>query len=108
MSEKKIFKVSYVEYPETTLIYAPLKIDISNYPELEGKTDDEIIDYIKLNAYKMKATDDFYDSLGEELSDQAIIREKVPHVGSEFWIEPTDEDNNDEGGEDAYDDDYED
>lgn len=105
MSEKRIFEVGYIEYPETSLIYRSIKIDISNYPELEGKTDDEIIDYISENAGEMESTDgDSYDSLFEELSSQDIIREKVPHVGSEIWAEVSDED----GEEDDEEDDEED
>ena len=98
MSEKRIFEVGYMEYPNTTLIYRSVKVDISNYPELEGKTDEEIVDYIKENAYEMEPTDgDSYDSLGEELADQDIIREKIPHVDSEIWVELYDkEDDEDE------------
>ena len=100
MSEKRIFEVGYMEYPNTTLIYRSIKIDASDYPELEGKSDDEIIDYIKENAYEMKPTDgDVYDSLGEELADQDMIREKIPHVDSEVWAEvssETDDDSEDD------------
>jgi hypothetical protein len=107
MSEKRIFEVGYIEYPQTSLFYRSIKIDVSNYPELEGKTDDEIIEYIKENAYEMKPTKDFYDSLGEELSDQDIVREKIPHVDSEFWVEATDDEDTDDDDDDD-DDDYED
>ena len=100
MSEKRIFEVGYMEYPNTTLIYRSIKVDISNYPELEGKTDDEVIDYIKENAYEMKPTDgDSYDSLGEELVDQDIVREKVPHVDSEIWAEVSDDSEEDDEDE---------
>jgi hypothetical protein len=105
MSEKRIFEVGYMEYPQTTLIYRSVKIDISNYPELEDKTDDEIIDYIKENAYEMKSMKEFYDSLGEELSDQDIVREKVPHVDSEIWAEVSDEEDDNEEDDNEDDDD---
>jgi len=104
MSEKRIFEVGYMEYPNTTLIYRSVKVDISNYPELEGKTDEEIVDYIKENAYEMKPTDgDSYDSLGEELADQDIIREKIPHVDSEIWVELYDEGDDSDDEEDDED-----
>lgn len=96
MSEKRIFEVGYMEYPNTTLVYESIKVDISNYPELEGKTDDEVIDYIKENAYQMKPTNEFYDSLSEELADRDIIREKIPHVDSEIWVEVFDESDDEE------------
>ena len=107
MSEKRMFTVGYIEYPETTLFYRSIKIDVSNYPELEGMTDDEISDYIKENASEMKPTKDFYDSLYEEIADQDVVREKIPHVGSEVWAEPSD-DNDDDDDEDENDEDYED
>ena len=90
--EKRIFKVGYIEYPQTSLIYQSINIEVLNYPELEGKTDDEIIDYIKENAFKMEPTDsDTYNSLGEELIDQDVIREKITHVDTEIWVEVSDE-----------------
>jgi hypothetical protein len=108
MSEKRIFNVGYIEYPNTTLIYDSVEIDASNYPELEGKTDDEVIEYIKENAWEMNPTNpDVYDSLGEELSDQDIIREKIPHVDSEVWAEVSSSDNNTEVNEEEDNDDDE-
>ena len=107
MSNKKIFKARYAEFPQTILIYRELDIDVSNYPELDGKTDDEIIDYITNNAENMKPlNDEFYSSLGEELRDQDIIREKVPRTTSEIWVELSDEDEEDDD-DDNYDDDDE-
>ena len=85
--EKRIFKVGYIEYPETSIIYRAIRIDASIYPELEGKTDEEIIDYIQVNAWQMKSADEDYDSLGEKLQQQDVIREKIPHVDSEVWAE---------------------
>jgi hypothetical protein len=105
MSEKRMFKVGYIEYPQSVLIYESLDIDVSNYPELAGMTDDEISDYIKENSSEMKPTNDFYDSLHDELMDQDIVREKIPRVDSEVWAEPTDEeDNNEEDNNDDYED----
>ena len=104
MSEKRIFTVGYIEYPETTLIYRSIKIDVADYPELKNLSDDEVVKYLKENAWEMNSTDELYLSLAEELQDQDIIREKIPHVGSEIWAEPSsdeDDDNNDD------DDDYE-
>jgi hypothetical protein len=101
MTNKKIFKVRYAEFPETILIYRALDIDVSNYPELDGKTDDEIIDYITNNAENMKPlNDEFYDSLEEEIRDQDIIREKVPHISSEIWVEVSEENDEEEDDDD--------
>lgn len=88
MSQKRIFNLTYIEYPQTTLIYDTLEVDISIYPELEGKTDQEVIDYIKENAHRMKSTDsDIYDSLVEELQDMDLVREKIPHIDTEVIVE---------------------
>lgn len=103
MSGKRIFEVGYMEYPNTTLVYKSIKVDISNYPELEGKTDDEVIDYIRENAYQMKPTNEFNDSLGEELTERDIIREKISHVDSEIWAEAFDEEDEDSEDEDDED-----
>jgi hypothetical protein len=108
MSEKRIFEVGYTEYPNTTLYYRSVKVDISNYPELEGKTDDEVINHIKENAYEMEPTDgNVYSSLGEELADQDIVREKISHIDSEVWVEVSKE-TNENSDDDSEEDDYED
>jgi hypothetical protein len=100
MLENKIFEVGYVEYPRTALYYRSVKINTSDYPELEGKTDKEIMDYIKENAHQMKSNEEYYDSLGEEISDQDIIREKNPYSDSDIWVDvyndSTDESKDDE------------
>lgn len=96
MSEKKFIEVGYIEYPNTTLFYRSLKIEISKYPELEGKSEQEILEYVKNNAYQMASTEEYYDSLGEELADQDIVREKIPNVDSEIWAEFTDNDSSDD------------
>jgi len=106
MSEKRIFEVGYIEYPKTSLIYRSLKIDISNYPELQDKEDDDIVEYIKQNAWNMKSVDEDYTSLGEELQQQDIIREKVPHVDYEVWAEVLDVVDSYDEDEDDEDEDY--
>ena len=101
MSDKKVFEVSYIEYVKTVLYYRPIQIDIANYPELEGKTDSEISQYIRENASKMKAEDDFYDSLEEQIMDQDQIKEKSIPLETDVIAELYDE----EDEEDDYDDD---
>lgn len=97
MSQKRIFKVRYIEYPQTTLIYDALEIDLDFYPELKDKTDQEVIEYIKENAWEMKSTDpEIYDSLVDELQDMDIIREKIPRIDSEIDVEISKNENKDE------------
>ena len=38
---------------------------------------DEAINYVELNAWEMKPTDDDYDSLAEQLNDMDIRRDKI-------------------------------
>lgn len=97
MSEKRIFEVGYIEYPRTALYYRAVKINVSDYPELEGKTDKEIMDYIKENAHQMKSTEEeYYDSLSEEIASQDIIREKNPYSDSDIWVDVVTENNDTE------------
>ena len=69
----------YVTESYTTwLVKEPIEIDTDNYPELEGKTEEEIKDYIRENCYEMKPTNEkWYGDLGEELNQQDILRDKI-------------------------------
>lgn len=62
----------------TWLVREPVEIDTDNYPELEGKTQEEIREYIRENVYDMKPTnDEWYESLGEELNEMDVRRDKI-------------------------------
>ena len=62
----------------TWMVKEPVEIDTDNYSELEGKTAEEIKDYIRENMWDMKPTnEDHYESLGEELQDMDIRRDKI-------------------------------
>ena len=62
----------------TWLVREPVEIDTDNYPELEGKTQEEIREYIRENVYDMKPTNDqWYESLGEELNEMDVRRDKI-------------------------------
>lgn len=62
----------------TWLVREPVQIDTDNYPELEGKTQEEIREYIRENVYDMKPTnDEWYESLGEELNEMDVRRDKI-------------------------------
>ena len=68
-------------------------IDEKTHPELKGLTEDEMITYIKENAYEMSAfsTED-YDSLGDELEDSDVEKEKYVPQSTEFNVEVSHED----------------
>lgn len=62
----------------TWIVREPIEIDTDNYPELEGKSQEEIKEYIRENMWDMKAVDtETYESLGEELMEMDIRRDKI-------------------------------
>lgn len=63
-----------------------IEIKISEYPELEGKSLDEIKSYIEENIYDMKAPEglQYADSLAEAIDQQDVIREK--DTGTDYHI----------------------
>jgi hypothetical protein len=67
------------EYYETSITKEPVELNLEDYPELEGMSKEESIDYVEFNASKMKPTNDEfgYDSLEEQLNDMDIRRDKI-------------------------------
>ena len=78
---KKI-KIYQTESYTTYIVREGITIDLDDYPELEGMTNEEILDYLEGNSDEMKATEDGYDSLSSELIEMEILREKT--YGSEY------------------------
>lgn len=66
------------------IVKEPLELNIEDYPELEGMTTQEAIDYVESNAWDMKPTNEDYDSLAEELNDRDIRREKYNNESTEI------------------------
>ena len=86
MSEKRTFKVCATESYCSYIIREDITIDVNDYSELEGMTDEEIIDYIESNSESMFKKDDeekFY-SLWDEMMEQDIRRDKI--TGEEFGV----------------------
>jgi hypothetical protein len=88
MSEQtpKTIAVFSTEYYETSITREPIELNLENYPELEGMTTEEAIDYVESNAWDMKPTndDDGYDSLADELNDMDIRRDKITNETQEI------------------------
>lgn len=62
----------------TWILREPVEIDTDNYPELEGKTEEEIKEYIRENSYEMAPTStDYYETLYDELYESDIRRDKI-------------------------------
>ena len=84
---KKI-SVFATEYYETSLFREAVELNVEDYTELEGMTREEAIDYIESNAWEMKSTnEEMYESLGEELMDMDIRRDKITNESQEINAE---------------------
>ena len=81
---QKTIAVFATEYYETSLTREPIELNIEDYPELEGRTAEEAIDYVESNAWEMAATDSDYDSLADELNSQDIRRDKITNESQEI------------------------
>ena len=78
----KTIKIHQTEAYTTFIVREPITIDLDDYPELDGMTSNEIVDYLEGNSLDMKPTDDGYESLSDELIEMDILREKIS--GEEF------------------------
>ena len=81
---QKTIAVFATEYYETSIVREPIELNIEDYPELEGMTAEEAIDYVESNAWEMAATDSDYDSLADELNSQDIRRDKITNESQEI------------------------
>jgi hypothetical protein len=74
----KTISVRMVEYYNTMLVKEPVEIQVEEYPELNGMTEEEMQEYISENWGNMKPTnDEWYESLWEECNQAEIVREKI-------------------------------
>jgi hypothetical protein len=80
----KTIAVFATEGYSTYIVREPLELTLADYPELEGMTAQEAIDYVESNAWEMKSTNDNYDSLADELNDMDIRREKINNESTEI------------------------
>ena len=75
----KIYQTeSYVTY----IVREPITIDLDDYPELEGMSNSEILDYLEDNVGDMMAQDDDYNCLSDELMEKDILKDKI--TGEEY------------------------
>lgn len=86
MSEKRTFKVCATESYCSDIIREEITIDVDDYPQLEGMTDEEILEYVEWNSsdiYKKGDEDNGY-SLWDEMMEQDVVREKI--TGEEVGV----------------------
>lgn len=80
--------IRLVETYCTVVSREPITINIADYPELEGMSEEEIKSYINQNAYEMTPTNsEYFDSLYDELSQMDVVREKITDEDSEIHFE---------------------
>lgn len=87
----KQIKIYQTESFTTYVVREGITIDLDDYPELEGMTNDEIVEYLEYNSSDMKSIDgEFYDSLSDELMDKDVIKEKISGEDFSFKVENVD------------------
>jgi hypothetical protein len=88
MSEQtqKTIAVFATEYYETSITREPVELNLEDYPELEGMSPEQAIDYVESNAWEMKPTNDEYgyESLAEQLNEMDIRRDKITNETQEI------------------------
>lgn len=80
-------KLQIVEGYHITAWKNPIEIDTDKYPELEGMTEDEALDYIRENSENMSADPEDPNCLYtiyDDLMDQSIELEKEKNYCSEI------------------------
>jgi len=84
----KTIEIRMTESYSTWVVRESMEINVEDYPELEGMTEEEMTDYIMCNASDMKPTNgEWYDSLYEELSQMDVTREKISSEESDIVVE---------------------
>ncbi len=87
----KQIKIYQTESFTTYVVREGITIDLDDYPELEGMTNEEIVDYLEYNCSDMKSMDgEFYDSLSDELMDKDVIKEKISGEDFSYKVENVD------------------
>jgi hypothetical protein len=84
----KTITIFAIESYSTTLFRESITLNVADYPELEGMSEDEIKEYILENASEMNPTnDEYYSDLREELLNQDVRREKITNEDNDVRFE---------------------
>ena len=83
----KRIKIYQTESYTTYVVRDAVTIDLDDYPELEGMSNDEIVDYLDGNSCNMKPQDEDYDCLSEELIEKYVIKEKISGENYSYKVE---------------------
>ena len=89
---RKQIKIYQTESYTTFIVREPITIDLDDYPELEGMTSNEIVDYLEGNSSDMKPQNEqYYESLSDELIEMDILREKISGEDYSYRVDDTEE-----------------
>jgi hypothetical protein len=66
-------KMYVEEVSKLNVLRDDIEIDTKFIPEIDGKNEEEIVEFINKNMWNMKPTDKSYKSLGEQLTSQHVI-----------------------------------
>jgi hypothetical protein len=84
----KTISVKMVEYYNTMVVREPTEINVEDYPELNGMSEEEMKDYIKDNWSDMKSTnEEWYESLYDECMQSDVMREKITGEEQECYFD---------------------
>ena len=87
-NEKKQLEIRITESYVTWVVRDSIKINVEDYPELNGMSEEDMKDYIMSNASEMKPTnEDWYDSLYDELIGEDVVRDKITDENSEITFD---------------------
>jgi hypothetical protein len=88
LTTTKTISVRMVEYYNTMLVREPVTINVDDYPELSGMSEEEMKDYISSNWGDMKSTNQqWYETLYEECTQSDVLREKITGEERECYFD---------------------
>ena len=68
--------------------YEPIEINPEDYPELEGMSDEEILDYLNENMYEFELKDSSEGNLADEIMfNKEIIKDKMGDETFTLYLE---------------------
>lgn len=85
----KTITVRMTESYSTWIVRESVELNVEDYPELSGMSQEEMEEYISENWDSMKPTDEnsFYDSLLEQCREADLVRDKITNEDYECRFE---------------------
>ncbi|CAK0762471.1 hypothetical protein CCP3SC1AL1_300018 [Gammaproteobacteria bacterium] len=97
MTERpKKLKFGLLESHTHSVWYDSMTINVSDYPELDGMSKEEMISYINENFWDMKSMEDEDYTLLDDLQNMGDVNDKIYDEQKELYFEELDEDDEDD------------